>query len=774
MASVFISYNRESEVIAKTLAKDIQELGGHKVWYDHKLSGGQEWWNQILAEIRANDVFALIMTPGSLSSTACMRECRYAIDLGKPILPVLASEEVSLNRLPSMLSEIQIIEYKEHGVETIFGLSKALNSLPPPKSLPEPLPDEPDAPISHLGSLARRLETTATLNYQEQTALMVDLQKTLRDSDTADDARALLEQMRNRRDLFATIAEEIDQLLKSSQKATSLPPPKESSEKDFSEGGGSSRKIDLALSRLKDADPLNRIAAVKVLGQHASLSVSEAIFSMIEDTDIGVLDGVHQVILKSGDKLDHNKVLAYLEDKIQNPEHYNLADIALAIGRLGETKGVDTLMGLLGHANPDLRCAAALGLGESGDPVAIEWLLERLSDPDVSVCQACAEALLQIEDPQAVRKLMNRFESAFEDTNFRRAIVSALKKYCSDDAIQAILTRLEKTDPPINEEYLLILGSLHNSAAIGEIMKLPTDIRFKAIDIFQHEPDSRVFSNFLPFLKDEDWVIRDKASNALGEIGGTDTVDAIMPLLESKDWAPREAAIKILGYIGGKQTIDRILQLLSNTDTDTQKYAIRVLGDIGGNEVVTPLLKLLSNKDLGVRKSAVDALGKVKSAKAFANIAALINDKNSSLRESAARALGNIGGEAAVEPLLLALKDTVAGVRSAAAEALGKIDDPKVLGVLKPLLDDPNKEVRKAALGGLLQHVVEDEIFRDLLSVEFDGYSPWIDPQKPIDDKRVAKGAEYLELTESEIRQKYQLLNDQLNGTLTLTWIENQ
>jgi hypothetical protein len=223
MANLFVSYNRESEKITETLVDDIQALG-HNAWFDEELSGGQTWWDQILSTIRDCDVFVLVLSPKSLSSTACTREYGYAADLGKPILPILVSEGVSVNLLPPVLSQIQFVDYREQDREAAFRLARALNSLPSPEPLPDPLPAPPEVPISYLGSLTERLETTANLSYEEQSALIVDLKRSLRESETTDDARALLERLRKRRDLLATIAEEIDELLAGTPKTSSAPP----------------------------------------------------------------------------------------------------------------------------------------------------------------------------------------------------------------------------------------------------------------------------------------------------------------------------------------------------------------------------------------------------------------------------------------------------------------------------------------------------------------------------------------------------------------------
>ncbi len=94
MVNIFISYSRKSETAVRALADDIEALG-HEVWFDQDVSGGQAWWDQILASIRTCDVFVFALAPDSLNSKACEREYSYAADLGKPILPVLVADGVS-------------------------------------------------------------------------------------------------------------------------------------------------------------------------------------------------------------------------------------------------------------------------------------------------------------------------------------------------------------------------------------------------------------------------------------------------------------------------------------------------------------------------------------------------------------------------------------------------------------------------------------------------------------------------------------------------------
>ena len=211
MARVFISYSREREATVRDLAEDVGSLG-NSVWFDEALSGGQRWWDRILETIRDCDVFVMLLDPDSLASTACRREYDYAHALGKPILPVLVSDDVKVSLLPPALAEIQHVDYRGDGREALRRLAKALPALPEPPALPDPLPPPPEAPLSYLGGLAEKLSADADLSFEQQSALVSELRLSLRDPETAADGRVLLERMRSRRDLFAAIADEIDEL----------------------------------------------------------------------------------------------------------------------------------------------------------------------------------------------------------------------------------------------------------------------------------------------------------------------------------------------------------------------------------------------------------------------------------------------------------------------------------------------------------------------------------------------------------------------------------
>jgi hypothetical protein len=212
MAQIFLSYSRVDQLHASNLAKDLKDLG-HAVWFDQDLSGGQAWWEQILARIRASDFFIFVLSSDALYSTACQREYGYAAELRRPILPVLVRDGLSLNVLPPALSQVQFLDFRERHIEAIIALSRALQSLPVGVPLPDPLPAPPEVPLSYFANLSQQIESTSNLSIEEQSRLVLELKGGLRDPATVQDARALLGRLRARRDLLATIAEEIDEVL---------------------------------------------------------------------------------------------------------------------------------------------------------------------------------------------------------------------------------------------------------------------------------------------------------------------------------------------------------------------------------------------------------------------------------------------------------------------------------------------------------------------------------------------------------------------------------
>lgn len=233
----FLSYSRRDTSAAAALAAELHSFG-QDVWRDEELSGGQKWWDAILEQIRRCDCFMFAQSRASLESKACMAELEYAYMLRKPILPVVVGETPPDGLLKHYLAEAQRVDAREPGKIT-HTLAKALFALPSAPALPDPLPSAPPVPISYMDELTSKMGQ-AELSMSEQRNLVADIKQQLAPDREPEAGRELLQLMRKRDDLYASVATEIDGILKSTsvtEKVRPTPPVPPSAEEKSTPSG---------------------------------------------------------------------------------------------------------------------------------------------------------------------------------------------------------------------------------------------------------------------------------------------------------------------------------------------------------------------------------------------------------------------------------------------------------------------------------------------------------------------------------------------------------
>jgi hypothetical protein len=212
----FVSYSRRDQARIDPLAKRLNQLG-HETWMDDRLSGGQAWWDEILASIRGADALLFAVSETSLESQACSLERGYAKSLGKPLLPV-AVEAIQPQLLPPDLAAIHLVDYSTPGEDAAIQLAGALTRLPAAPALPDPLPPPPPIPVSYLSDLSQKV-LAESLSLDEQRSLVASLEEGLRrsraqrDPDDHEAALDLLRKLEHRSDLYAETARRITEVM---------------------------------------------------------------------------------------------------------------------------------------------------------------------------------------------------------------------------------------------------------------------------------------------------------------------------------------------------------------------------------------------------------------------------------------------------------------------------------------------------------------------------------------------------------------------------------
>ncbi|MFH0910177.1 MAG: HEAT repeat domain-containing protein [Planctomycetota bacterium] len=172
---------------------------------------------------------------------------------------------------------------------------------------------------------------------------------------------------------------------------------------------------------------------------------------------------------------------------------------------------------------------------------------------------------------------------------------------------------------------------------------------------------------------------------------------------------------------------------------------------------LSELLSQLDHEAGSVRRAAAESLGAMNDPVAVPLLITKLDDPSPKSRRAAILALGAMGAPESVAPLIRRLEDEDRDVRRAAFGALGRIGDPHAAKALLAKLAHGDARVRQAALGALA-YIRRDEIDQRLLSRDFDGIHPWIDPAFPIDRQRVERASRALGLDIETVKRRYEAL----------------
>lgn len=90
---IFISHSHLDNDFGIKLAQDLRRVLASEdaIFYDvlGGLHGGEVWWEKIVEELTARDVFLLVLSPDSTNSVWVRREINVALNENKTIIPLL-------------------------------------------------------------------------------------------------------------------------------------------------------------------------------------------------------------------------------------------------------------------------------------------------------------------------------------------------------------------------------------------------------------------------------------------------------------------------------------------------------------------------------------------------------------------------------------------------------------------------------------------------------------------------------------------------------------
>ena len=475
---------------------------------------------------------------------------------------------------------------------------------------------------------------------------------------------------------------------------------------------------------LHDDYYLMRAWAVKALGKQGQSVPLEYLIHFLRDEDINVQNYAIQALAQREEE-------AALEPLLSSLDSPALTIVGPSIlTTLGERVPRATLLDLLRHNIPEIRCIIGAILEKSPEEVPLGDILTALHDEKERL------AAIKILEKQKKTDSFELLMSLIYDKNYdvRTAAFKALEQQ-PDRVPRELLLELLRDDA-VRSNVIEVLRRQKEGLQLELLKDFSLDPYVQSIflDVIDRDRDKdpgdlEILTIFLQFSNEK---TRYKAIRVFKNLGSFTPPESLMAFLHHDIDYVRQAAVTVLGELDGQVPIDIFLQAMHDTDSSVQYSAaavvlkrllkqqirggtpipeeyIKAADDI--NYLIRPqiicdlwaegegisletFLHILQHKDFGVSLQASMILEDNAEKVPLNILIELLSSKENRIKKSAIKALEEKGETFPIEPLLPLLDDEDRDIRCAVVALIGKQDKYAPIQQLLPLLHDPDIGVR--------------------------------------------------------------------------------
>lgn len=201
----------------------------------------------------------------------------------------------------------------------------------------------------------------------------------------------------------------------------------------------------------------------------------------------------------------------------------------------------------------------------------------------------------------------------------------------------------------------------------------------------------RIGSPAVPYLVDAlqkpDDLVVSRVAWALGDIGDTSAVPALIAVTRHRSWQVREESVGALGQLKDNRADDAVVAALSDTIGQVRKAAVVSAGHLKLHESVPQIVHRFGDSFFGARLAAVDAIIVLDTAIAVQALTDSLDSADPLVSDLSARALGALATDRAFEALARQATGAADPNRRVAAAVALILGDPKNLcGYHTPVL----------------------------------------------------------------------------------------
>jgi HEAT repeat protein len=375
--------------------------------------------------------------------------------------------------------------------------------------------------------------------------------------------------------------------------------------------------------------------------------------------------------------------------KASTSEDKNIKREALILlAHLRDEKTLLTLIDLMKSEDEEMRSFAIGLVSVYRDKRAVEPLLALLDDDGYQVAETAIESLGELGDRRAVKPLIKILLDCDDSDTFCVA-ADALVKIGDEAAIEPLILSLLDDSERIRYPAARCLGLLKDKRAADALFALTQDrdgyVMVEAVLALSKMNDKRAikplmyYGPYLPMPYSQHWT----AYEHLRKFHTPETADYFVRLWrESGDFITREFAAAALGEIGGKRAVESLRECFKKDEIDSVRMAAAAaLMRFGDKETETIVKEALTGKDADARRDALSALMESPDRKA---IPWLRKALDSDVRITAANVLVKLGDHSPADMLIKEVKE---GDAESCYPAVALLADLKEERAIEPLID---------------------------------------------------------------------------------------
>ena len=409
-----------------------------------------------------------------------------------------------------------------------------------------------------------------------------------------------------------------------------------------------------------------------------------------------------------------------LRDALGKLKGRPLVGVIISLGVRRDAKAVPALGKMLRDSDADVAQAAARALGSIGDSAAAKALQAALPNAPAANQLAFCEGLFRCAEALAAKGQRDQAVAIYDQLRNLKQPHQA-----RTGAVRGAILARGKDGPALLREYLrsddYILFSAAVQAALelprdkvvtevltAELAKLPADNQILVIQTLGKRADPAALPALFAMAKGADKTgVRLAAIRALSAIGHASAVPVLVGLFADTDRQISEAVRESLAGLPGEQTDAALMAMFNSSDTSQRLTALELIGRRRMTASVPTLLKAAGGADPQVRPAAIRMVGELGGPDQLpALLDLLMGTKATQDLEAAEQALSDIFARADNPQ---SYTDKITGLLAQAQPAqkgvllriLSTIGGPDALKAVRAAVDDPNAEVRAAAIRAL-------------------------------------------------------------------------